>query len=394
VQGAQLVVGDHARQGDVELAPLARAGAFPRRSGEQRVRGAHAVALEEQHAGVGGVVERVRPADRRELAGAQVGAQGDGEEQSAHRAREPRHARAEQVFDRIRNREVLADLERLALGQRASELQCEQRVAKRGVDDPAQELPRQAEAEPVGQEAADRADAERADLETLQPFPLERPLQLGPAARTLGEEKANRLALEPARGERERLGGGRIEPLHVVDRDEERLVSGQRAQPVQESDGDRLRVRRCTDGLGPQQRDLQRAQLRGRQLCELVRADAVEQVDQRREGEPRLGAARPGGENAQAVLPRNVGPGLPERGLADARPAGQHERPRGLAGREELAQRGQLRLAADDLLARVSRPRLHLAATVAHAAQRRRARDRCTRRREAAGTVATLRPVA
>ena len=63
-----------------------------------------------------------------------------------------------------------------------------------------------------------------------------------------GEQEDDRLVPEPASGEGERGGGGRIEPLDVVDGDEERPASGQRSQRVEQTDGDRLRLGRLARG--------------------------------------------------------------------------------------------------------------------------------------------------
>jgi hypothetical protein len=67
-------------------------------------------------------------------------------------------------------------------------------------------------------------------------------------------------------------------------------------------------------------------ELRRRKIRELGSVDGVEQIDQRRRGEPRLGAASPGGEHAYAPSPRGIDPSLPERRLPDPRPACEHKR--------------------------------------------------------------------
>src|SRR5207248_3457599 len=54
-------------------------------------------------------------------------------------------------LDSVRNRELVADRRQPALGERAPDLEREQRVAERGVDEPAQELPRQRQSQPLRQ---------------------------------------------------------------------------------------------------------------------------------------------------------------------------------------------------------------------------------------------------
>ena len=144
------------------------------------------------------------------------------------------------------------------LDQRSPHLQREQRVAQRRLDDPSQQLPRQTQPEPLGQQPSGRAEAQRTDLQTLQHSALERPLQRGPTTGTPGEQEANRLVLEPTSRERERVRRRTIEPLDVVDRDQHRAASGQRTQPIQQAKVDRMLSWRDVRRLGPQQRHLQR----------------------------------------------------------------------------------------------------------------------------------------
>jgi hypothetical protein len=51
------------------------------------------------------------------------------------------------------------------------------------------------------------------------PPSLERPFERGRRSPALGEQEANRHAVEPPRGKRESVRGRRVEPLDVVDGD-------------------------------------------------------------------------------------------------------------------------------------------------------------------------------
>ena len=214
---------------------------------------------------------------------AQVRAQRDDEQQSAHGAGQPFDAGAEQVLDAVRHGDLLADRGQAVFGERASDLEREQGIPERRLVDAAQELPREAQPEPLGQDPPRGAEAERADLEPSQRPPLERALESSLDTGALGEQEADGLALEAAHGEVECVGGRRIEPLDVVDRDQQRLTGSQGAQRVQEAERDRVGLGRRARRLGPQKGHLQRAQLRSRQADELLRLDPVEQVDQRRQ---------------------------------------------------------------------------------------------------------------
>src|SRR5690242_7929202 len=74
----------------------------------------------------------------------------------------------------------------------------------------------------------------------------------------------------------------------------------------------------------------------------------LEQIDQSRERQLRFGTAGPSRKNAKASLGRKLDASLPQRRLADARLANEHER---AAGRwralHELLQRRQFPLATD-----------------------------------------------
>ena len=86
----------------------------------------------------------------------------------------------------------------------------------------------------------------------------------------LASRKPTALVLEPASRERERVRRRTIEPLDVVDRDQQRPAGGQRAQPIQQAER-RSHAARGGDvrRLGPQQRHLQRDALRSRQTRQL-----------------------------------------------------------------------------------------------------------------------------
>ena len=76
----------------------------------------------------------------------------------------------------------------------------------------------------------------------------------------------DRRILQAADHERQHPGGRRIEPLDVVDRDDHRTGRGQRTQRPLRRDRDRPLVRWSTLDLCPEERRVQRALLRGRQM--------------------------------------------------------------------------------------------------------------------------------
>ncbi len=255
---AQLLVCDHCRELAMELAPLRAARPLPRGRGQERVRRPHAVAVQEDDAGVDRLLDRVRLRDPRELMHPQVGLQGQGEQHAANAPRELGDARAEEVVDRVRHGHVVAGHRQAVDGERAAHLQREQRVAERGLEHPAEHVPREAEAELAGQEPSRRPEAERAHLQPLRGGALERALRAGGRAGAAGEQEGDGLRLQTPGREGEHVAGRGIEPLGVVDRDQHRLAGRKRAQCVEEADGDRVRLRRRARGrVGTEERDLE-----------------------------------------------------------------------------------------------------------------------------------------
>ena len=113
-----------------------------------------------------------------------------------------------------------------------------------------------------------------------------------------------------------------------------------------------MRLGRRAGRVGAQQRDLERRALRRRHAAS-AGVEPVAQVDQRRERQlaPRRRSAARTARASRARRAVAIA-GLPERRLADPRPAREHQRARPGAA-QELGQRHELEVAADD----VSTPR-------------------------------------
>jgi len=114
----------------------------------------------------------------------------------------------------------------------------------------------------------------------------------------------------------------------------------------------RLR-RRARRRFGAEERDIERVQLRPGQVGELRAADPVQEVDQRGEREPRLGAAPACRQDAKAATPSRVDTGPPDRRLPDPGLAAEHERAWRSARVQECLEGRELRFAADDPRTRV-----------------------------------------
>ena len=136
----------------------------------------------------------------------------------------------------------------------------------------------------------------------------------------------DRLAAQPARGERERLLRRAVEPLHVVDGDQHRPAPASSAQRRQHGQRDHLRPR----AAGPSGRR-GTARRPGRAAAapaplQLLAGHPVEEVDQPRERQARLGLAGARHEHPHALLAGPRDALLPQARLADPGRALEDER--------------------------------------------------------------------
>jgi hypothetical protein len=161
----------------------------------------------------------------------------------------------------------------------------------------------------------------------------------GVAPRALGHHDAQRLVREPTKSERERGRGRRIDPLDVIDSEEQGTFLGERAQRREQRDADRPPVGRRSVGLLEQQRDRERPSLHRRQLLD-HRVRIAEQIRERGKRERPLGFGRARPENPEPALARGFGRSTPHGFLADSRVTLQQERRRAVfwSALEERAQ--------------------------------------------------------
>ena len=344
---AQRLVGHRLGEDQMEPAALARPRALLRRRCEQRVRGAHTPSVDEQQPGIGGLLHDIHADNRRQLVGAQLCAQRHCQQQPAQLRGEPAHARAEELLDAIRHRDVLSRPRHPPLAQRPANLEDEQRIPERRDHDATQHLPGQHQPEPIRQQPPRRAETEPTDLQSLKPPRLERTLDRRRTPGTPRQQQPHRHTLEPTDREHQRVRGRSIEPREVIDSDHKRLVGGQDAKRVQHTKRNRVRLPRPRRRLGPQQRYLQRRSLRSRHARQRSHVDPFEQIDQRSERQPRLRSAGPSQQHPQSALTRKLDPRLPQRRLPHPRLTGEHQSAIARTVPREIPQHGKLRLAPD-----------------------------------------------
>lgn len=240
---------------------------------------------------------------------------------------------ADEALERLRHGEGLSGIERCARRRkRPGKLQGVERVAARHLVQSQHRGARERPAEPVANDALDRAQAERADEQSLDAS-AKRLLERGrlPAAPT-SEERPDGLTIEPPQSERQRIGRRRVEPLDVIDRDHDRTTFGQRREGAVHSHRKRTGVC-CRSVAVPveQKRSLERPPPRSRELRQHLGGAGPEQVAERSVRESLLGLRGSSAEHAQRPFPCRLDPGQPERRLADAGVALEHDRGRSLA---------------------------------------------------------------
>ncbi len=132
------------------------------------------------------------------------------------------------------------------------------------------------------------------------------------------EQEGHALRLQTACRERHDGGRRRIEPLLVVDRDDQRRTGGKRPQHIEKPGRERAPVGRYV--CRPQQQsDLECPPLRLRQARQGLLQYRLQQIDEARERQRSLDLHRPRHECPVAPHPRRRESLAPERRLADAR---------------------------------------------------------------------------
>jgi hypothetical protein len=192
-------------------------------------------------------------------------------------------------------------------------------------------------------------DTEWPDLDPLHALRAAQPRRIW-LTRPVREQQTNALQTQSPPGEGEDSSSRRVQPVHVVDRDEHRALDGERAQRGQDRHrDDTLLDRRAARAL-EQERNPQCVCLWHRKLIDDLVRDVLEQIPEPREAEWRIRRGRTRQQHAMPALPRRLGRGLPEDRLAHACLTHQQRRGRPISKPvHERRQRGLLVLPADHL---------------------------------------------
>ena len=207
---------------------------------------------------------------------------------------------------------------------------------------PPERRARQGHGEALAEELVDRAEPERADRQ-----PRHFGIQRRPLPGTLGKQERDRLVANTPHRERKRGRGRRVEPLDVVDGQQDRTAAGERAQSSEERDRDRTLIGHGPASLSEQQRELQGTALRGGERGENLVENRLEEVAERRKRQRGLGRARRRGQNPKLTASRGFDAGAPQGRLPDPGLALDQKRGPTAERRHERAHHSELILSSD-----------------------------------------------
>ena len=342
-----IAIGERRSERAMRLAPLRGRHAGVRHAAQQRVAKLQRGPAQAHEIGLLGLLERgggeaaasAGRDDRREVA---------GRARRRQRERAPRLMRAGLEPTTEGSGDPRGHVDRSAghewLDGRTGELEQRERVSTCGRVQPLRLAPRSATG--TAEQLRGRSEVETAERDRRQPALVER----GRLAIAGREQRRDRVGDEAARSEHERIGGGGIEPVAVVDEQAERLLIGRRREQAEGGGADDEAV------AGRDRPERERARERARLPCRNVPEPAEHRLQQRVQAGKRhlaLGLHAP-----RAQHPHGADAGgkvVEQRGLAAARLAAQDHH----AARAQ-ASRGEHRLEGCDL-ARPAEERGHAA---------------------------------
>jgi hypothetical protein len=146
------------------------------------------------------------------------------------------------------------------------------------------------------EDAVQRSDAERIELDPQLLAHTERRFDIT-RARAQGDEEGNPLVLQSARDEADQERARSVEPLDVVDRNNDGTVLRQEPERSEKRRRHGALIGRLRSGLCAQERNVERAPLRRRERVRDILVRCIEEIAQPGKGEVRLGFARGAREN-------------------------------------------------------------------------------------------------
>ena len=273
-------------------------------------------------------------------------------EHLANLLRQRRQPRRDETGERRRNRQPLTRAGAFTrLLERAPELERIERIPARRLVKLDKRRSRKRDTEPLAQQTMSRADTQRAEPQSPQQLVRKRAIEPERscffAAAAACDENRGRRRRKPPKRERQHRGRRRIEPLHVINRNQQRPAAAL-TEKLEHRERDRPHFRRRPLDLLQQQSRRKRTTLRHRQPPQPLRQHRAQEIGEGSKREGRLGARRTAREDGETLLPRRHHRCVEERRLPDPCLTVQHKPlGRGLPSREKVRQHRNLDLTAD-----------------------------------------------
>lgn len=170
---------------------------------------------------------------------------------------------------------------------------------------PLEQRPRQDDVEPILDEVVHGTEAQRAKVDPPYTLLREPPLELDRrplgTVEPQGKEHAYGLVAQPPNRELEREEGRSVEPLKIVNRDNQAAIASRVPQCTENREGDRRLIGRAPLRVGSEQRRLERLTLRRRKLGEAVIEHRVEEIGESRVRQLRFCLGGPRGKHGIAT---------------------------------------------------------------------------------------------
>ena len=244
---------------------------------------------------------------------------------------------------------MLARTSRTA-GSGTCDLDREERIAARGLRDPRDHGARRRKAEAFAHDVMQRREGKRPQDDTLKRVRRQRAVELERHFRrtlTASGDEQPQLHRQSAYRELQRPSRRQIDPLHVVDRHQHRLLADEFSEHPDDSSRHSPRIGGLAAG-DTQQRGGKRKLLRTRELRTRLVERRTDDVSQRRIGKLRLALGRPSPQHPIPTSLRETNGLEPDRRLPDPSLAFNEQRPRAARrGIKERRHHRDLPLTAD-----------------------------------------------
>ena len=264
--------------------------------------------------------------------------QSGNEQQDVERlAGEARQPASEQLAQALGHAQRLArGRSRVRSDQLAAQLERKERVARGRLLHAGELGPCQLEPQPLLEQVPHGGERQRADGQPLEPLVRERALELDRARKVRSQPQSgqehDRLVSETPERDLERARRRWVEPLDIVEGDEDRRLLGQGTKNVQHRKPDCVRIGRRLAGLHEQQRHLERPPPGRRERRPDLAEHVAEQFRETGERERGLGLDSPAGQHGAEPAASVLDARLPEHGLADSRLSREEKRARPQSG--------------------------------------------------------------